>query len=184
MGKYNFPESETDQRVALTRRLQRLESSPQLPNSSVSGGVGGTSVPVNGLAYGEKASTNSRQFICAGDSVWRLDPLDVGLTVIVTTGRILITLSAMMWQSIGASNAILSYYGTGPTTSIVEDPMRGIVVPALNGAQAYSGGSFSFLHEGLENGSWFFKMKYGCFQYGTSADSAFFQARTMIAKPY
>jgi hypothetical protein len=113
--------------------------------------VTGTSLPLSRLAFGASARSYPGLFSAAGNGTWRTDPGETPLTVTVSTGRLLVMVSAVLFDSNGTANSVMSWDLSGPT-AIGPDAQRALVAPTMPAAAAYYSGSYAYLHTGLAPG--------------------------------
>jgi hypothetical protein len=122
-------------------------------------------------------------FVAAGDSAWHTDPLETTIQVTVTSGRLLVTVSAVQFSSASASNVIMSWTLTGPLV-VGADNQRGLVAATASfPAAGYGSGSYAFLHTGLTPGVYVVQSNYRCDRYGATADTGIFENRCLIVQP-
>jgi hypothetical protein len=144
----------------------------------------GNAIPLTQLAYGGTAVETPATFTAAGGGAWHTDPLEPTITVDVSAGRLLVTVSAVQFSSLSASNVVMSWTLAGPT-NVAADNQRGLVTATASfPAQGYGSGSYTFLHTGLTPGSYVVQSNYRCDRYGATADSGLFENRCLIVQPY
>jgi hypothetical protein len=200
----------TDQLTALVRRIEDLERTQRQTSTmlvdqgniavndasgnrliTVGTGVAGLTahdpgtggaLPLHALAFGGIAVETAATFAAAGNGVWRTDPLEPAITVTVSTGRLLVTVSAVQFSSFSVSNAVMSWTLTGPTAVAADNQRALVTCTAGYPAAGYSSGSYTFLHTGLAAGTYTVQSQYRCDQYGATADT--FENRALIVQPY
>lgn len=172
------------------RRLKDLEDAVRRIEANALGrngltfydSVSGTYLPISQLAFGLVADSTAGTFSTTANSTWHDGTGDSPLTVEVTTGRLVVTVSAVLYSSLSSSNAVLSYDIAGPTP-IGPDNQRALVAPAMTGAAAYLGGSYRYAHTDLAPGTYTVKLQYRGDLYGGS-DTVFFENRSLVLEPF
>lgn len=144
----------------------------------------GAVLPLSQLAFGLSAVETAATFTCAGNGVFRTDTLESTQVVAVTTGRLIVIVSAVLFSSVSASNAVMSWTLTGPTNVAASNQRALVAATAGFPAAGYASGSYTYLHTGLTDGNYTIQANYRCDQYGGTADSALFENRSVIALPF
>jgi hypothetical protein len=172
-------------RIEDLERAQRETSSQLVTHGAVAAQDGaGNLLSLAALAFNGTAVETAATFTVAGGGAWHVDPAEPTITVAVSTGRLLVTVSAVQFSSLSASNVVMSWSLTGPTM-VAPDNQRGLVTATPSfPAQGYGSGSYTFLHSGLLPGEYTVQAQYRCDPYGASTDSGVFENRCLIVQPY